>query len=100
IAETELRDLRARLESMGAVNMMALEEYQQCEERQTFLDRERKDLLSSIADTQQAIRELDSVSRQRLEKAFEIIHRNFADTFPTAFGGGTGQLWMNEPETS
>jgi len=80
--------------------MMALEEYQQCEERHGFLDRERKDLLASIADTQQAIRELDQVSRERFEKAFEIINRNFAETFQTLFGGGTGQLRLTEPDSS
>ncbi|HXZ19721.1 MAG TPA: chromosome segregation protein SMC [Candidatus Acidoferrales bacterium] len=100
IAETELRELRARIEAMGAVNMMALEEYQQCEERHGFLDRERKDLLASIADTQQAIRELDAVSRERFEKAFELINRNFAETFQTLFGGGTGQLRLTEPDSS
>ena len=100
IAENELRELRARIEAMGAVNMMALEEYQQCEERHGFLDRERKDLLASIADTQQAIRELDAVSRERFEKAFEIINRNFAETFQTLFGGGTGQLRLTEPDSS
>jgi len=100
IAETELRELRARIESMGAVNMMALEEFQQCEERHTFLDRERQDLLASIADTQQAIRELDEVSRERFEKAFEIINRNFAESFRTLFGGGTGQLRLTEPDST
>ena len=100
IAETELRELRARIEAMGAVNMMALEEFQQCEERHGFLDRERKDLLASIADTQQAIRELDAVSRERFEKAFELINRNFAETFQTLFGGGTGQLRLTEPDSS
>jgi len=100
VAETELRELRERIEGMGAVNMMALEEYQQCEERHGFLDRERKDLLASIADTQQAIRELDAVSRERFEKAFELINRNFAETFQTLFGGGTGQLRLTEPDSS
>ncbi|HMD32829.1 MAG TPA: chromosome segregation protein SMC [Candidatus Acidoferrales bacterium] len=100
IAETELRDLRARLESMGAVNMMALEEFQQCEERHIFIDRERADLLAGIADTQQTIKELDEVSRERFEKAFEIINRNFAETFRTLFGGGTGQLRLTEPDST
>ena len=100
IAETELRELRARIEAMGAVNMMALEEYQQCEERHGFLERERQDLLASIADTQQAIRELDAVSRERFEKAFEVINRNFAESFQTLFGGGTGQLRLTEPDST
>jgi len=100
IAEAEQRDLRARLESMGAVNMMALEEYQQCEERHSFIERERTDLLASIADTQQTIKELDEVSRERFEKAFETINRNFAEAFRTLFGGGTGQLRLTEPDST
>jgi chromosome segregation protein len=99
-AETELRELRARIDAMGAVNMMALEEYQQCEERHGFLERERQDLLASIADTQQGIRELDAVSRERFEKAFEVINRNFAESFQTLFGGGTGQLRLTEPDST
>jgi chromosome segregation protein len=99
-AEAEQREMRARLEAMGAVNMMALEEYQECEQRHAFLDRERQDLLASIADTQQAIRELDEVSRQKIEQAFEVINRNFAQTFQTLFGGGTGQMRLTEPDSS
>jgi chromosome segregation protein len=99
-AETEQRDLRTKLEDMGAVNMMALEEFQECEQRHAFLDRERQDLLSSIADTQQAIRELDELSRQKFEQAFEVINRNFAASFQTLFGGGTGQMRLTEPDSS
>ncbi len=100
VAEAEHREMRAKLEAMGAVNMMALEEYQECEQRHAFLDRERQDLLASIADTQQAIRELDEVSRQRFEQAFEAINRHFAATFQTLFGGGTGQMRLTEPDSS
>ena len=99
-AEADQRDLRAKIEAMGAVNMMALEEFQECEQRHTFLDRERQDLLASIADTQQAIRELDEVSRQKFEQAFEVINRNFATSFQTLFGGGTGQMRLTEPDSS
>ena len=53
--------MKARIEAMGPVNMMALEEFQQCEERDTFLRRERDDLLQSIENTRLAITELDTV---------------------------------------
>ncbi len=99
-AEAEQREMRAKLEAMGAVNMMALEEYQECEQRHAFIERERQDLLASIADTQQAISELDAVSRERFERAFEHINRNFAESFQTLFGGGTGQMRLTEPDSS
>ena len=99
-AETNYREMKARMEAMGPVNMMALEEFNECEQRHTFLARERDDLLQSIADTQQAITELDQVSRQRFEEAFAIINGNFAEAFRTLFGGGTGEMRLTEPDSS
>jgi chromosome segregation protein len=100
IAETNYREMKARIESMGAVNMMALEEYNECEQRFTFLTRERDDLLQSIADTQQAITELDLVSRERFEQAFNTINHNFSEAFHTIFGGGTAEMRLTEPDSS
>jgi chromosome segregation protein len=97
-AEAGCRELKARIESMGAVNMMALEEYQECEQRYTFLARERDDLVQSIADTQQTIRELDEVTRSRFEEAFRTINQNFAECFRTLFGGGTGEMRLTQVE--
>ena len=94
------REMKSRMEAMGAVNMMALEEYNECEQRFTFLGREREDLLQSITDTQQAITELDEVSKQKFEEAFARINAHFADAFQTLFGGGTGQMRLSEPDTA
>jgi chromosome segregation protein len=99
-AETGFREMKARIEAMGPVNMMALEEYNECEQRFGFLTRERDDLLQSIADTQQAIRELDEVSRRKFEEAFTVINANFAVAFRTLFGGGTGEMRLTEPDSS
>jgi chromosome segregation protein len=92
--------MKSRVESMGPVNMMALEEYNECEQRFGFLGRERQDLLQSITDTQQAITELDQVSRQKFEEAFAVVNSHFAAAFHTLFGGGTGQMRLSEPDTS
>ena len=99
-AETNCREMKARIEAMGPVNMMALEEFNECEQRYTFLSRERDDLLQSIADTQQAIAELDQVSRQKFEEAFAVINGNFAEAFRALFGGGTGEMRLTEPDSS
>ena len=100
LAEANYREMKTRIESMGAVNMMALEEYNECEQRFTFLTRERDDLLQSIADTQQAITELDQVSREKFEHAFVAINHNFSDAFHTIFGGGTAEMRLTEPDSS
>lgn len=99
-ADANYREMRARIESMGPVNMMALEEYNECDTRYNFLTRERDDLLQSIADTQAAITELDEVSRQKFEEAFTSINANFAEAFRALFGGGTGEMRLTEPDSS
>ncbi len=100
IAETNYREMKQRIEAMGPVNMMALEEFNECEQRFTFLTRERDDLLKSIADTQQAITELDLVSREKFEQAFNAINANFSEAFHTIFGGGMAEMRLTEPDSS
>jgi chromosome segregation protein len=99
-AENSYREMKQRIENMGAVNMMALEEYNECEQRFTFLTRERDDLLQSIADTQQAIKELDTITKERFEQAFAAINTNFTSAFHTIFGGGTAEMRLTEPDSS
>src|SRR5260221_272999 len=100
VADSQYHEMKARIEAMGPVNMMALEEYNECEQRFGFLARERDDLLQSIADTQQAITELDQVCKQKFEEAFAIINQHFATAFHTLFGGGTGEMRLSEPDSS
>jgi chromosome segregation protein len=99
-AEVNYREMKQRIEAMGPVNMMALEEFNECEQRFTFMTRERDDLLQSIADTQQAIAELDQVSKEKFEHAFNAINKNFTDAFHTIFGGGTAEMRLTEPDSS
>ncbi len=102
LAEEELRQLKSRIENLGPVNMMALEELQEAEERFTFLDTQRQDLLASIEDTAQAIREIDQVSRQQFLEAFKAINAYFAESFKVLFGGGIGEMRLadeNDPDS-
>jgi len=99
-AEICYNELKARVEAMGPVNMMALEEYKECEEREGFLRRERDDLVQSIENTQLTINELDQVSRQKFEEAFNFINTHFAVAFQSLFGGGHGEMRLSEPDSS
>ncbi len=101
-AEAEVRELKTRIENLGPLNMMALEELQEAEERYSFLEVQRQDLLTSIEETAEAIREIDRVSRQQFLEAFKAINENFAESFRTLFGGGSGQMRLadeNDPES-
>ena len=89
-AEEGCRRIKTRLEAFGAVNMVALEELTEAEERKIFLQAQESDILASIEDTSAAIRELEKVSRHKFEEAFQAFNRYFNETFRVLFGGGLG----------
>jgi len=94
------RDMRTRLDAMGPVNMMALDEYKETAERHAFLETQRKDLYDSIENTQATIKEIDIFSRQKFEEAFHKINENFQATFRKLFGGGQGFMRLTDEENS
>jgi chromosome segregation protein len=90
--KARVEELRARIEGFGAVNMMALEELSEAEERLQFLTRQRQDITDGIASTEEALREIKRRSRERFRHAFEQINRNFGQFFQELFGGGRGEM--------
>jgi chromosome segregation protein len=98
--EEESRALKQKLESMGPVNMMALEEYNETTQRHAFLETQRKDLLDSIENTQASIKEIDEISRQKFDEAFLVINENFSVTFSKLFGGGQAFMKLTDAENS
>lgn len=97
-ARPQANDLRNRLENFGAINMLALEELAEAEERFIFLETQRDDIVSSIAATEEALREIKERSRERFRTAFEAINANFTEFFQELFGGGQGQMTLLEAE--
>ncbi len=98
LAQARVDDLRARLESFGAVNMMALEELAEAEERLLFLSTQRQDIVQSISSTEEALREIKRRSRERFRHAFEQINKNFSELFQELFGGGRGEMSLIEAD--
>jgi chromosome segregation protein len=90
--KARVEELRARVEGFGAVNMMALEELSEAEERFQFLTKQRQDITEGIASTDEALREIKRRSRERFRDAFEQINRNFSQFFQELFGGGRGEM--------
>jgi chromosome segregation protein len=99
-AEQSYREMRGKLESMGPVNMMALEEYRETSQRHAFLEGQRKDLIASIENTTATIREIDEISRQKFREAFDRINENFQATFKKLFGGGNAFMKLTDEENS
>jgi chromosome segregation protein len=84
--------LRKIIENFGAINMRALEEYQELDQRYQFLNGQRIDIEKSIADTQKAISEINRRSVEQFEDAFKAIRQNFQEVFQILFGGGQCDL--------
>lgn len=91
-ARARLDQIRRTVESLGAVNMMALEELEEAETRFIFLTTQRKDVLDSIAATENALTEIKKRSRQKFRDAFAEINHNFGEMFQELFGGGRGEM--------
>ena len=98
-SRARLEELRARVEGFGAVNMMALEELAENEERLHFLTTQRQDITDGIRSTEEALREIKRRSRERFRHAFEEINRNFGQFFLELFGGGRGEMSLSTPRT-
>ncbi|MGB7190415.1 MAG: chromosome segregation protein SMC, partial [Acidobacteriaceae bacterium] len=94
------RGLKQKLESMGPVNMMALEEYKETAQRHEFLETQRKDLLDSIENTHATIKEIDQISRTKFDEAFARINEHFAVTFASLFGGGQAFMRLTDEENA
>jgi len=92
VERTRVEQLRERLESFGPVNMMALEELSEADERLAFLTLQREDITKGIASTEEALREIKRRSRERFRDAFERINQNFSELFKELFGGGRGEM--------
>jgi chromosome segregation protein len=92
------REMKQRLENMGPVNMMALEEYNETAQRHEFLETQRKDLIDSIDNTQSTIKEIDEISRTKFDEAFVRINENFSATFAKLFGGGQAFIRLTDEE--
>jgi len=99
-AEEAIARLRGKIDRLGPVNMMAIEQFDELESRHAFLTTQRRDLVDSIAQTTEAIARIDETTRSRFAEAFAAINRNFQEMFGTLFGGGRAGLTLldeNDP---
>ena len=91
--------LRDKIERLGPVNMMAIDQFDELEERFDFLTTQRKDLLDSIQATGEAIKRIDVTTRERFKEAFTAVNGYFQEIFSTLFGGGrAGLLLIDETD--
>ena len=91
-AEKESIELRAKIERLGLVNMVAVEEYDELNQRYKFLTEQRDDLLKAKDDLQKAINKINLTSKELFTSTFALVQENFKDTFQRLFEGGRAEL--------
>jgi chromosome segregation protein len=93
----EAEDVRGRLEALGLVNPLAVEEHAEEQQRLDFLQEQRADLAEAQRTLQQAIREIDATARELFLATFTTVRENFRQIFLTLFGGGECDLRLADP---
>jgi len=94
--EEILLSLNSRIEAIGEVNLMALEEHKENVERLTFLEEQDKDLMEAIESLKKTISKINTTSRKRFKDAFEAINEKFTEIFPKLFRGGKASLQLTD----
>jgi chromosome segregation protein len=90
--KAEVDGLRQRIGAMGAVNLVAIEEYSELKQRYEFLKTQSDDLANAKAQLLKAIDDINQTSLQQFQITFEQIRKNFAYTFNILFGGGRAEI--------
>ena len=98
LARTKVNTLKRELKEIGEVNLNAPKQYDEISVRYEFLISQREDLISAENTLLDIIKEMDTVMIQEFTKTFEIINKNFNETFKELFRGGTASLKLTDPE--
>jgi chromosome segregation protein len=92
----KLEELKAQADRMGAINLTAIEEYDELATRHAFLSAQKSDLEASLADLKQAITRINRASRDRFAETFDRVNERFQQVFPRLFNGGRAGLVLTE----
>jgi chromosome segregation protein len=91
-------ELQKSIDEMGEVNLMAIDEFKQMEERFSFLSAQKEDLEESMNALQKAIQRINRTTRKRFLETFELVNEKFKQVFPRLFCGGHAELRLTDEE--
>ncbi|OHB31491.1 MAG: chromosome segregation protein SMC [Desulfuromonadaceae bacterium GWC2_58_13] len=97
-AEGRQRELQQAIDGIGEVNLTAIDEYRELEERGRFLVTQQEDLRQSLDGLQTAISKINRTTRKRFRETFDLVNEKFREIFPRLFRGGQGELKLTDEE--
>lgn len=96
--QRELERIRAQIIHLGAINLAAIEEYEQQSERKNYLDSQDSDLTSALSSLEEAIRKIDKETKSRFKDTFDKVNKDLGLLFPKVFGGGSAELALTHDD--
>ncbi len=96
--QSEVQRITKKIDSLGSVNLAALDELTESRERKGYLDAQYLDLQTAIETLEDAIRKIDRETRELLQSTFNDVNTHFGELFPKLFGGGEARLIMTGDE--
>jgi len=96
--QAQISRLQNEIAALGAVNLAALDELTQAQERAEYLAAQCADLLEAVTTLEDAIRRIDQESRTRLKETFDTVNQHMGELFPKLFGGGQARLILTGDE--
>ncbi len=96
--QREADKVRKSLNSLGDVNLGAIEEHEELAERFRFLSEQKEDLDATISSLRDAISRINRTSRKRFRETFELVRKHFEENFPRLFDGGKASLELTDAE--
>ena len=91
-------ELQRMIDDIGEVNLMAIDEYRELEERFAFLTAQKEDLEESLRSLQKAIQRINKTTRKRFLETFQLVNAKFQEVFPRLFCGGRAELKLTNEE--
>lgn len=96
--QRDLDQIRQKIVRLGAINLAAIEEFDQQSERKSYLDHQDNDLNNGLATLEEAIRKIDKETRTRFKATFDTVNEDLGRLFPKVFGGGRAYLALTEDD--
>ena len=94
--ESEVGELKSKLNKIGDVNLSSIEEYEDLHQRHAFLDQQYKDLIEAKESLKKVIDRINRICSRRFKETFEQVNERFTKVFPVLFGGGEARLILVE----
>ena len=98
VLETMVAEIRTKIQSMGPVNLVAIEEHQELEERFAFLNQQNDDLVNAKQQLLDLIRKINDTTTSLFIETFNVVNENFQELFKQLFGGGNAKLVLVDEE--